>query len=138
VAPGFEPQLTESLYMGCVSYSLKYFPDGKIEKSGMRAAEFAARQELAGIVRAYRAAGWDEAVASSGTARSIENILRENGFAEGRPDARRPREAEVLAAEERKGGSGPRRRAAPQPRPGAAGRRRDPQRRVRRARSSRR
>jgi exopolyphosphatase/guanosine-5'-triphosphate,3'-diphosphate pyrophosphatase len=82
VGTGFEPQLTESLYMGCVSYSLKYFPDGKIEKSGMRAAEFAARQELAGIVRAYRAAGWDEAVASSGTARSIENILRENGFAE--------------------------------------------------------
>jgi exopolyphosphatase/guanosine-5'-triphosphate,3'-diphosphate pyrophosphatase len=68
--------------MGCVSYSLKYFPDGKIDKAAMRAAELAARQELAGIVRAYRAAGWDEAVASSGTARSIENILRENGFAE--------------------------------------------------------
>ena len=30
---------------------------------------------------AYRASGWNEAVASSGTARSIENILRENGFA---------------------------------------------------------
>ena len=82
VGTGFEPQLTESLYMGCVSYSLKFFPDGKIDKAGMRAAELAARQELAGIVRAYRAAGWDEAVASSGTARSIENILRENGFAE--------------------------------------------------------
>src|ERR671936_780983 len=44
--------------------------------------QLAARQELAGIVRAYRAAGWDEAVGSSGTARSIENILRENGYAE--------------------------------------------------------
>ena len=82
IGEGLEPQLTESLYMGCVSYSLKYFPDGKIEKSRMKAAELAARQELSGIVRAYRAAGWEEAVASSGTARSIENILRENGFAE--------------------------------------------------------
>ena len=82
VGTGLEPQLTESLYMGCVSYSLKYFPDGKVDKAAMRAAELAARQELAGIVRAYRAAGWDEAVASSGTARAIENILRENGFAE--------------------------------------------------------
>jgi exopolyphosphatase/guanosine-5'-triphosphate,3'-diphosphate pyrophosphatase len=82
VGTGFEPQLTESLYMGCVSYSLRFFPDGKVDKAAMRAAELAARQELAGIVRAYRAAGWDEAVASSGTARSIENILRENGFAE--------------------------------------------------------
>src|SRR5687768_5043118 len=82
IGTGFEPQLTESLYMGCVSFSLKYFPGGSIDKSGMRAAELAARQELAGIVRAYRAAGWDEAVGSSGTARSIENILRENGYAE--------------------------------------------------------
>src|SRR6185503_10216744 len=32
-------------------------------------------------VRDYRATGWDEAVGSSGTARSIENILRENEFA---------------------------------------------------------
>lgn len=34
------------------------------------------------MVRTYRAVGWDEAVASSGTARSIENILRENGLAD--------------------------------------------------------
>jgi exopolyphosphatase / guanosine-5'-triphosphate,3'-diphosphate pyrophosphatase len=81
IGTGLEPQLTESLYMGCVSYSLKYFSDGKIDKGSMKAAELAARQELAGIVHGYRAAGWDEAVGSSGTARSIENILRENEFA---------------------------------------------------------
>jgi exopolyphosphatase/guanosine-5'-triphosphate,3'-diphosphate pyrophosphatase len=81
IGTGFDPQLTESLYMGCVSYSLKYFPEGRIDKGRMKAAELAARQELAGIVRAYRAAGWDEAVGSSGTSRAMENILRENGFA---------------------------------------------------------
>jgi len=81
IGTGFEPQLTESLYMGCVSYSLKYFADGKVDKAAMKAAEFAARQELASIVRGYREAGWEEAVGSSGTARSLENILRENGFA---------------------------------------------------------
>ncbi len=81
VGSGLEPQLTESLYMGCVSYSLRYFPDGRIDKAGMKAAEFAARQELAGIVRAYRASEWQEAIGSSGTARSVETILRENGFA---------------------------------------------------------
>jgi exopolyphosphatase/guanosine-5'-triphosphate,3'-diphosphate pyrophosphatase len=82
IGTGLEPQLTDSLYMGCVSYSLKYFPGGDIGKGAMKAAEFAARQELSGIVHQYRDAGWQEAVASSGTARSIENILRENGFAE--------------------------------------------------------
>jgi exopolyphosphatase / guanosine-5'-triphosphate,3'-diphosphate pyrophosphatase len=81
IGTGLEPQLTESLYMGCLSYSLKYFGEGKIDKPRMKAAELAARQELAGILHAYRGAGWDEAVGSSGTARSLENILRENGFA---------------------------------------------------------
>jgi exopolyphosphatase/guanosine-5'-triphosphate,3'-diphosphate pyrophosphatase len=81
IGTGFDPQLTESLYMGCVSYSLKYFPGGKVEKAGMKAAELAARQELAALVKEYREASWDEAVASSGTARAIENILRENELA---------------------------------------------------------
>src|SRR2546428_7114994 len=81
IGTGLEPQLTESLYMGCLSYSLKYFSDGKIDKSRVKAAELAARQELAGVIHAYRAAGWGEAGGSSGTARSLENILRENGFA---------------------------------------------------------
>src|SRR5687767_14503641 len=74
IGTGLEPQLTESLYMGCVSYSLKYFPGGRIDKARMKAAELAARQELAHIVRPYREAGWAEAVGSSGTARSMENI----------------------------------------------------------------
>src|SRR5918995_4304335 len=39
IGTGFEPQLTESLYMGCVSYSLKYFADGAIDKGRMKAAE---------------------------------------------------------------------------------------------------
>ncbi|MBI1943912.1 MAG: exopolyphosphatase [Betaproteobacteria bacterium] len=82
VGQGLEPLLTESLYMGCVSYSLAYFPDGRVEKARMKRAELAARQELATMVREYRAAGWEEAIGSSGTARALEEILRENGFAE--------------------------------------------------------
>jgi exopolyphosphatase/guanosine-5'-triphosphate,3'-diphosphate pyrophosphatase len=82
IGTGFEPQLTESLYMGCVSWSLRFFPDGKVDKSGLRSAEIAARQELSGMVREYSALGWEEAVGSSGTARAIEEILRENEYAE--------------------------------------------------------
>jgi exopolyphosphatase/guanosine-5'-triphosphate,3'-diphosphate pyrophosphatase len=82
IGTGLEPQLTESLYMGCVSWSLRYFPDGKIDKSGFRSAELAARQELSSMVREYSGLGWEEAVGSSGTARAIEEILRENEYAE--------------------------------------------------------
>jgi exopolyphosphatase/guanosine-5'-triphosphate,3'-diphosphate pyrophosphatase len=81
IGTGLEPQLTESLYMGCVSFSLKYFPDGRVDKARMKAAELAARQELAALVQGYRQVGWDEAIGSSGTARALENILRDNAFA---------------------------------------------------------
>ncbi len=80
IGKGLEPLLTESLYMGCVSYSLAYFPEGRIEKSRFKKAELAARQELAGMAGEYRNAGWQEAVGSSGTARALESILRENGY----------------------------------------------------------
>ena len=73
IGKGLDPLLTESLYMGCVSYSLAYFPDGKVEKGRMKKAELAAQQELSGMVREYRNAGWEEAVGSSGTARARWN-----------------------------------------------------------------
>ncbi|MBL8504687.1 MAG: exopolyphosphatase [Rhodocyclaceae bacterium] len=75
-----QPIELESLYMGCVGFSLKYFPRGRIEKSGMKAAELAARKELEAIVRQYRKTGWEEAVGSSGTAKALADILELNGL----------------------------------------------------------
>jgi exopolyphosphatase/guanosine-5'-triphosphate,3'-diphosphate pyrophosphatase len=81
VGQGLKPKLMESLYMGCVSSSLRHFPDGRIDKKSLKAAVLEARQELAVVARRYRRAGWKEAVGSSGTARSLEGILMENGWA---------------------------------------------------------
>ena len=82
IGVGLEPQLTESLYMGCVSYSLRFFPDGRVDKQRMKAAELAARQELAGIVKEYNAAGWQEAVGSSGTVKALADLLAQNGWSD--------------------------------------------------------
>ena len=82
IGTGFEPELMDSLYMGCVSYSLKYFGDGKIEKSAFKQAELAARSELQTIVKQYTRHGWAGAVGSSGTARSIASILEASGWSE--------------------------------------------------------
>ncbi len=79
---GVEPKLMDSLYMGCVSYSMKYFADGNIEKSAFKQAELAARSELQTIVKQYTRHGWGEAVASSGTARSIAAVVEANGWSE--------------------------------------------------------
>jgi exopolyphosphatase/guanosine-5'-triphosphate,3'-diphosphate pyrophosphatase len=80
IGRGFKPLRLESLYMGCVSYSLKYFPDGKITRHGMKQAELAARGELQTIVSRFAQGQWSEAVASSGTARALTEILRLNGY----------------------------------------------------------
>ncbi len=73
-------QKTESLYMGCVSYTLRYFPDGKITEKAMRAAETAAKLELQSIVHEFFAGNWQQAVGTSGTARSLQDICELNDF----------------------------------------------------------
>ncbi|MCW5595306.1 MAG: exopolyphosphatase [Rhodocyclaceae bacterium] len=82
IGRNIEPIELESLYMGCVGFSLKYFPRGRIEKPAMKAAELAARKELQGIVRQYRKTGWEEAVGSSGTAKALADIIEMNGLSE--------------------------------------------------------
>lgn len=83
IGKSFEPLMLESLYMGCVSYSLRYFPDGRIDKREMKDAEMAARRELQAIAHPYRELGWEEAVGSSGTAKAICEILQQNGLSDG-------------------------------------------------------
>jgi exopolyphosphatase/guanosine-5'-triphosphate,3'-diphosphate pyrophosphatase len=82
IGNGLEPIRLESLYMGCVSYSLRYFPDGKITKNNLKLAELAARNELQTIVNDYRQTGWSVALGSSGSARVLCDILEQNGYSE--------------------------------------------------------
>jgi exopolyphosphatase/guanosine-5'-triphosphate,3'-diphosphate pyrophosphatase len=83
IGQDIRPLHLESLYMGCVSYSLRFFPGGLIDKRDMKDAELAARREIQTIAHAYRDAGWDVAVGSSGTAKAIRDILQQNGLADG-------------------------------------------------------
>ena len=75
-----EPQLMESLYMGCVSYTLRFFPDRKIDKYRLREAQIAAAKEIELIAHDYQRLGWKEAVGSSGSARAIADVLELNGL----------------------------------------------------------
>lgn len=75
-----EPMLMESLYMGCVGFTLRFFPDGKIDKKRFFDAEVAAAREIEAVVKEYRHLGWTEAVASSGTAKAIADLLEVNGL----------------------------------------------------------
>lgn len=72
----------QSLYMGCVSASRQYFKKGKISASRMKKAILAASVELEPHVSHLQAMSWQDAIGTSGTARSIERVLRENAFSE--------------------------------------------------------
>ena len=73
----FQPRLMESLYMGCVSMSARFFPDGRIAARRFADAENVARQELEVIEEIYRARGWDTAIGSSGTFIAIHDAIVE-------------------------------------------------------------
>ncbi len=71
----FEPRLLESLHMGCVSYSRRFFPEGEFTGKSFRAAYYSARRELLPIQQAYRDYGWTDAVGSSGTVKAVQLVL---------------------------------------------------------------
>jgi exopolyphosphatase/guanosine-5'-triphosphate,3'-diphosphate pyrophosphatase len=82
IGQNIDPIRLESLYMGCVSFSLRFFPEGRVDKRSFREAELAARRELQAIVHGFRETGWDEAIGSSGTAKAIVDLLELNGFSD--------------------------------------------------------
>ncbi|MCB1962012.1 MAG: exopolyphosphatase [Rhodocyclaceae bacterium] len=83
IGRSFQSLQLESLYMGCVGFSLRYFPGGKLDRRGFKEAELAAQRELQAIVNPFSAVGWELAVGSSGSAKSLSDILRSNGLTDG-------------------------------------------------------
>jgi exopolyphosphatase / guanosine-5'-triphosphate,3'-diphosphate pyrophosphatase len=83
IGTGYKPLKLESLFMGCVSYSLRFFRDGRITKSAVKEADLAARAELQPIVGSYIRGNWQQAVGSSGTVRALAEILQLSGYTDG-------------------------------------------------------
>lgn len=83
IGANHRPQKLDSLFMGCVSYSLRFFPDGKVSKAAMKQAELAARTELQPVVAGFSRRNWQQAVGSSGTVRALADILQLNGYGDG-------------------------------------------------------
>ena len=85
IGKAYEPKLMESLYIGCVSHSLRFFPKGNIDSHAFKEAELAARREIQVISGAYLKYGWKQVIGSSGTARALAELIAENNF-NGQPD----------------------------------------------------
>lgn len=80
----FTPILMESLFMGCVSMTRRFFADGQITKKQLKQADIFARQELERVSFPFLKLGWNEVIGTSGSIRSICNVIHSEGFEESR------------------------------------------------------
>jgi exopolyphosphatase/guanosine-5'-triphosphate,3'-diphosphate pyrophosphatase len=83
IGRGLQPDRLESLTIGCVGMTQRFFADGEITAAGMEAAETVARVEIEAIARAFGPSHWREAYASSGTSMALADILEQNGYSGG-------------------------------------------------------
>jgi exopolyphosphatase/guanosine-5'-triphosphate,3'-diphosphate pyrophosphatase len=77
---GPKPLALESLHLGCVSMTERYFPGGRISKEGFASARTAAKLELRPVKAFFRGVEDVEAIGTSGTIRATEAVARELGI----------------------------------------------------------
>ena len=83
IGRGLEPERLESLNLGCVGVSQRFFADGVLHADRFAAAETHARAEVEAIAETFAREHWREAYASSGTALALAEILEQNGMSAG-------------------------------------------------------
>jgi exopolyphosphatase/guanosine-5'-triphosphate,3'-diphosphate pyrophosphatase len=81
---GREPGTAESFRVGCVSLSMRYFPEGRLTAEGFRAAQVAAGAELEEGLASFAPEHWHSALGASGTAGAVSQILVAAGLSDGR------------------------------------------------------
>ncbi|TCV94623.1 exopolyphosphatase/guanosine-5'-triphosphate,3'-diphosphate pyrophosphatase [Luteibacter rhizovicinus] len=76
IGRGTAPLHTESVQVGCIASTMRFFPGGKITRKRWQKA----RREIGVLLQQfgeeYREAGWADAYGSSGTAKSIGAVVR--------------------------------------------------------------
>ncbi|MCG6942822.1 MAG: exopolyphosphatase [Thiohalocapsa sp.] len=82
VGEGFQPTLRESLHMGCVSMSQRFFGNDKITAKQMDKAELYGALEVRPVRELFRQSGWATATGSSGTIKSIAAVVMGEGWSE--------------------------------------------------------
>jgi len=76
IGSGDTPKEKESLYMGCVTVSNRFFKDGVLSKSAFAEAVLFAQQQLEPFQKKFQRNNWDQAIGASGSLRSISKVLQ--------------------------------------------------------------
>jgi exopolyphosphatase/guanosine-5'-triphosphate,3'-diphosphate pyrophosphatase len=75
IGQGFEPLERESLQMGCVATTRRFFGDGKLSKKRWKDGLTEISAEFQQFASTYRARGWQEVIGSSGTIKAVGQII---------------------------------------------------------------
>lgn len=78
----FEALEKESLQMGCIASTLRFFGDGKLSSKRWKQAQTEITVEFQQFATIYRTHGWGEVIGSSGTIKAIGNVLHTAGWCE--------------------------------------------------------
>lgn len=77
---GDTPHARESLEIGCVVLSKRFFADGKLSKKRFKKAKVAAELAIQPVVKQFRLQGWGQVIGCSGTMKSLAQCLLVSGW----------------------------------------------------------
>ncbi|MES2825008.1 MAG: Ppx/GppA phosphatase family protein [Pseudomonadota bacterium] len=83
VGEGMFPLLKESLNMGCVAITKRFFLDGNVSKKNVNTAFIACLQELEPVSESFLQQGWREVLGASGTIKTVAKVCEANGWSNG-------------------------------------------------------
>ncbi|WP_320826492.1 Ppx/GppA phosphatase family protein [Reinekea sp.] len=75
VGQDFMPSTLESLGMGCVSVTKRFFPKGEMNKAAIKAADIYCLQKIEPFQSMFRKQSWQRTIGCSGTIKTIASIL---------------------------------------------------------------
>ena len=67
--------LMESLEMGCITLTQRFFDDGKITSQRINEARVYVLQQMRAVRHVFRQRGWDVVIGSSGTVRAVAAVI---------------------------------------------------------------
>ncbi|MFN8770799.1 MAG: exopolyphosphatase [Neisseriaceae bacterium] len=80
IGRGYDPEIMESVTMGCVSFSSKFFTNGELTETNFSNAIFAAQSKIQAMEYLFAKHDWLLAIGTSGTARALYDLCVENGY----------------------------------------------------------
>jgi len=79
IGEAYAPLYLESLYMGSVTFSQRFFPDGALTSENFQDAETAARLEIHRIKGHFCRVGWQCVIGASGTFKAVARVTEHKG-----------------------------------------------------------